>query len=290
MNNQELELKVKELAKIENFFDLAIAVQNLRTEYKDSEFYKTTRISFDKIIEKAKEILSTEFEDSYKALRKTIDAHGADLNRLIGMQLDVANYFGKSWERGCTLETIDRCVTDRKYLLDRIEEGADADKLTKLIKRNDVNAGEYYFSFALDGMGKIAQQDGEYYMDFRGDTPKNDGTYPMSLISLYDHYSMRFDYDVEKSQKYILEVTYFDRKFKENAVDFCVCVNGEEIYHGTPYSGKTDEKMKDLLPDGFIPAVYEIPAELTKDGRISVVISEPTRGFLVSEFRIVKGE
>lgn len=239
-------------------------------------------------IESAKEILNTDFDDEYKMLRAKIDAHGADLNRLIGMQLDVEHYFGKSWERGCTLETIDRCVTDRKYLLARIDEGADAERLQKLIDRNKVADGEVYFSFALDGMGKIDEQVGEFYMDFEGDTPKNNGTYPMNLISLYDHYSLRFSYEVEKNQEYKLIVTYHDRKFKENAVDFCVNINGTEIYHGVPYSEKIDEEMLALLPDGFIPAVYEIPAELTKDGSISVVITEPTRGFLVSEFRIVK--
>ncbi len=241
-------------------------------------------------IKSAEEILKTDFDDEYKKLRASIDAHGADLNRLIGMQLDVEHYFGKAWDRGCTLETIDRCVTDRKYLLTRIDEGADAEKLQKLIDRNKVADGDIYFSFALDGMGKIAEQTGEFYMDFEGDTPKNNGSYPMSLVSLYDHYSLRFSYEVEKNQKYVLEVTYYNRNFKENAVDFCVNVNGTEIYHGVPYAEKYDEKMRELLPEGFIPAIYEIPAELTADGRISAVITEPTRGFLVSEFRIVKGE
>lgn len=251
---------------------------------------KAEKLIFADDIESAKKVLLTDYDDEYKALRKKIDAHGADLNRLIGMQLDVEHYLGKGWERGCTLDTIDRCVTDRMYYLKKIESGVDAELLKKLIKRNDVSDGEIYFSFALDGMGKINEQVGEYYMDFEGDTPKNNGDYPMSLISLYDHYSLRFEYDVEKNTDYILEVTYHDRSFKENAVDFCVNVNGKEIYHGVPYSKKIDEEMKSLLPDGFIPAMYDIPAELTENGKVSVVITEPTRGFLVSEFRIIKGE
>lgn len=239
-------------------------------------------------IEKAKETLLTDFDEEYTNLRQSIDKHGADLNRLIGMQLDVEHYFGKAWDRGCTLDTIDRCVTDRKYLLKRIEEGSDKEKLAKLIKRNDISDGEIYFSFALDGVDKLTPQVGEYYMDFEGDSPKNDGTYPMCLVNVYDHYSLRFDFDVEKDTDYILEVTYCSRKFKENAVDFSVVINGREIYHGVPYADETDEEMQSLLPDGFIPAVYRIPAELTADGKISALITEPTRGFLVSEFRIVK--
>lgn len=241
-------------------------------------------------IDGAKKILLTDFDGEYKKLRESIDAHAADLNRLIGMQLDVEHYFGKGWERGCTLDTIDRCVTDRKYLLARIEEGRDAETLKRIIKRNDIGVGEIYFSFALDGVYKLKPQVGEYYMDFQGDSPENNGTYPMSLVNLYDHYSLRFDCDVEKNKNYTLIVTYYKRKFKENAVDFCVNVNGREIYHGVPYSEKTDAEAEKILPDGFIPAVYEIPAELTADGRISVLIEEPTRGFLVGEFRAVKGE
>lgn len=241
-------------------------------------------------VESAKESLEKDYDCEYKKLRESIDAHGADLYRLIGMQLDVEHYCGKSWERGCTLETIDRPVTDRQYLLARIAEGTDAKRLTALIKRNDVADGEVYFSFALDGVDKLTPQIGEFYMDFEGDTPKNDGTYPMALVSIYDHYSLRFDFDVEKDTDYILEVTYYNRKFKENAVDFCVNINGTEIYHGVPYSESVDEKMAELLPGGYIPAVYKIPSELVKDGKISALITEPTRGFLVSEFRIVKGE
>ena len=245
---------------------------------------------FDGDIDAAKEILLTDFDCEYKALRQSIDKHGADLNRLIGMQLDVEHYFGKSWERGCTLETIDRCVTDRKYLLDRINEGSDLEKLIKFINRNKVADGEVYFSFALDGVSTLTEQVGEFYMDFEGDTPRNNGTYPMCLVSVYDHYSLRFDFDVEKGQNYLLEVTYYERKFSEDAVDFCVNINGKEIYHGAPYSDRIDEEMQALLPDGCIAAVYEIPAELVENGRISALISEPTRGFLVGEFRIIKGE
>ena len=99
-----------------------------------------------------------------------------------------------------------------------------------------------------------------------------------------------FDYDVEKGQNYLLEVTYYERKFSEDAVDFCVNINGKEIYHGAPYSDRIDEEMQALLPDGCIAAVYEIPAELVENGKISALISEPTRGFLVGEFRIIKAK
>ena len=45
MNNQELELKVKELLAIENFFDMIIAVKDFEKEYKNSDFFKSTKMS-----------------------------------------------------------------------------------------------------------------------------------------------------------------------------------------------------------------------------------------------------
>ena len=43
MNNQELELKVKEILSIENFFDMMEAVFAFEKEYKATEFYKKTK-------------------------------------------------------------------------------------------------------------------------------------------------------------------------------------------------------------------------------------------------------
>lgn len=54
MNNQELEVKVKELLNIENFFDMIIAVQEFEKEYKGSDFYKKTKIPLIQVIKNAK--------------------------------------------------------------------------------------------------------------------------------------------------------------------------------------------------------------------------------------------
>ena len=54
MNNQELELKVKELLAIDNFFDMIIAVKDFEKEYKNSDFFKATKISLMDIIKNAK--------------------------------------------------------------------------------------------------------------------------------------------------------------------------------------------------------------------------------------------
>ena len=54
MNNQELELKIKEIINIPNMFDMIIAAQNFEKEYKQSDFYKTTKIPLKEIIKNAK--------------------------------------------------------------------------------------------------------------------------------------------------------------------------------------------------------------------------------------------
>jgi hypothetical protein len=54
MNNQELELKVKELLEIENFFDMIIAVKDFEKDYKGSDFYKTTKMPLMEVIKHSK--------------------------------------------------------------------------------------------------------------------------------------------------------------------------------------------------------------------------------------------
>ena len=43
MNNQELELKVKEILAIENFFDMMEAAIAFEKEYKGTNFFKKTK-------------------------------------------------------------------------------------------------------------------------------------------------------------------------------------------------------------------------------------------------------
>ena len=54
MNNQELELKIKEIINMPNMFDMIIAAQNFEKEYKQSDFYRATKIALKEIIKNAK--------------------------------------------------------------------------------------------------------------------------------------------------------------------------------------------------------------------------------------------
>lgn len=54
MDNKELENKIKEIIKIDNFFDMMEAVQAFKKEYKRSDFFKKTHMPLRKVIMSAK--------------------------------------------------------------------------------------------------------------------------------------------------------------------------------------------------------------------------------------------
>jgi len=54
MNNIELEQKIKEILAISNYFDLKIELKKFEPEYKSTEFYKTTKIPLNEVIQDAR--------------------------------------------------------------------------------------------------------------------------------------------------------------------------------------------------------------------------------------------
>ncbi len=235
-------------------------------------------------IPKAKEILETPFCNEYNQLRSSISAHGKLLFDLIGMQLDVENYHGRAWDRGCTLDTIDRPITDKLYLLNKINGGADKDTLLSLI---NLRYDENYFSFAFHGFESIGRQEGEFYMDFQGDRPVNDGTLPMRLTKVFDHYNIRFAFSVKGNNGCTVRITYKNRKFDEGIDKFRIEINGKEFYCGKPYGGEVDEDYgKMYLTDNYTAINYTIPADFFINGYAEVKITEPVAGFMISEIYI----
>ena len=73
MNNQELELKVKEILEIENFFDMIEAAIAFEKEYKGTDFYKKTRISLIEAIKAAKMWYMFQFKDIGSKIQNLID-------------------------------------------------------------------------------------------------------------------------------------------------------------------------------------------------------------------------
>lgn len=80
MNNQELELRVKELLEIENFFDMIIAVKEFEKEYKGSDFYRNTKMPLMEVIKNSKMWYLVNFKDLTTKIQSMIN--GIELSHL----------------------------------------------------------------------------------------------------------------------------------------------------------------------------------------------------------------
>lgn len=238
-------------------------------------------------LEKAKEILSTDYYAEYKELRGSLFPLAESLFKLIGMQLDVEHFGGMGVERGCTLDTIDMPVTDRQYLLNKLEQHPDREYMTDIIDRNKVAKDEYYFSFAEQGFEVAGKQKGEFYMNFRGDD-NADAALPMCMTKVYDHFN--FDCKVAglTGGDYELRVTYKSRP-NDKIIHHKVTVNGNVVHDGAQFGGRRDEEYeKKYLAGGYQSIVYDIPKEYLQNGCADLEITEPLDGFMISEFRFTK--
>lgn len=243
--------------------------------------------------EKARSILSTDHPGDYHALRASLDELGQMLFAQIGIQLDVEHFGASGWERGATLDTIDRPVTDRAWLLNRFAYADDLPEaerdgfLTRVFHRNDVKKGEVYFSFAEHGFNLLGErQEGEYYMDFQGDRAENNGSIPTCLFKAFDHFRLVFRAGgFEPNTDYKLRVTF--KRSDKAVTDFTVKANGHVIHHGGFYGGEPDERFdREMLSGRFVSATYTLPAAVFENGCVTVEFAEPTVGVVVTEYKV----
>ena len=90
MNNQELELKVKEILSIENFFDMMEAVFAFEKEYKGTEFYKKTKMSLVEVIKESKIWYALQLKDIGNKIQSLInDLDLSNLNKVLEQLGDV---------------------------------------------------------------------------------------------------------------------------------------------------------------------------------------------------------
>ncbi len=244
-------------------------------------------------LDEARKILLTDFGDDYKKEREDISALAQKLFELIGLQSDIENYCADNWERGAVLETIDLPVTDRKWLLGRLDAANEsenpAEYMSKVINRNKVRPDEYYFSVALNGLEECGvAQTGEVYMNFQGDRPNvNTGAMPTAMFKVFDNLTFKckvggLDFDGD----YKLKITYSDKKIPA-LCGHKITANGQEIYCGTQFGGEKDEEFdRMMLAPGFETATYVIPKNVIENGCIDLEFSEPYMGVMFSEFRI----
>lgn len=84
MNNQELELKIKEILSIENFFDMIEAAVFFEKEYKTTEFYKKTKMSLIDVLKSSKVWYALQLKDFGKTIQDTINGLNLEnINSLI---------------------------------------------------------------------------------------------------------------------------------------------------------------------------------------------------------------
>ncbi len=246
---------------------------------------------------KAVEVLSTGFDDGYRALRDDIQTLAERLFRQIGLQLDVEHYCADSWERGATLETIDLPVTDRLWLLNKLKQAAampheqSTGFIARVLGRTKTGRDEFYFSLAEHGFDVLGvPQQGEFYIDYQGDRPNvNNGSIPMAMLKLYDHYSFRCKLGgFTAGTDYILRITYSSKK-QQAVIHHRITANGPLIYDGPQYGGERDLQFDaELLAPGFESAAYVLPASVFVNGCVELEITEPVAGFMMSEFWIIK--
>lgn len=245
-------------------------------------------------LDAAKSILLTDFGDNYKKERDDITVLAKKLFDLIGLQSDIENYCADNWERGAILETMDLPITDRKWLLGRLEAAAETSDaegyMLKVLDRNKVESDEYYFSVALNGLEQCGvSQVGEVYMNFQGDRPNvNNGQMPTCMFKVYDNLTFGCKIGgLTADCDYVLRITYADRKIDSHS--HRITVNGNVIYEGAQFGGESDESYdKAMLCDGFVSASYVIPKETLVNGCAELELSEPEMGVMFSEFIIKK--
>lgn len=241
----------------------------------------------------ARKILETDFDAEYKKQRDDITLLAKKLFELIGLQSDIENYCADNWERGAILETMDLPVTDRKWLLGRLDYASEKENpeetMKAVINRNKVRSDEYYFSVALNGLEECGvAQTGEIYINFQGDRPNvNTGAMPTAMFKVYDNLTFKckvggLDYDGD----YKLKISFISKK---NSALKChkITANGVVVYEGAQFGDGTDEEFDRLMlaPD-FETAEYIIPREVIHNGCVDLEFSEPVMGVMFSEFWI----
>lgn len=233
----------------------------------------------------ARAVLETAYPAEITGMRAVIGDVCRKLFDLIGLQTDVEHYYADNPERGAILDTIDLPLTDRAYLLDKFGKYDTCEEMLDFYNHIAPVCDAYY---CVSRCGMPAYRSYDPYKNFLGDRPHiNTGDLPVALFAIYDNteFDMTFE-GLDAGTDYLMRVVYLDKKCSDNE-EFRVTVNGETLYSGYRF-GNTDPKYDSkYLKDGFVSAVYRIPARLIKDGRARVNISEKNIGVYIAEIIIL---
>ncbi|MCL2495332.1 MAG: hypothetical protein FWE98_06725 [Oscillospiraceae bacterium] len=232
-------------------------------------------------------IARADYDAQYPAGRELLFPLGKTLFEQIGIQLDVENFGGKAWERGCTLDTIDRPITDLPWLRRQRERGL----LEQSLKRNEVGPDEFYFSFAHHARNTLAcPQVGEFYLNFHGDRDSNDGSVPTCALQVFDNLLLRARLGgFAQGQDYKLRVTWFRPNLKSDR--YKITANGKLVFEGKISGGEADPAFDEAMlgPAYLQTRTYALPADVFETGCLALELSEPFSGVMLGEFWVIKG-
>ncbi len=219
--------------------------------------------------------------ENVRALREELGAYADLLNETSGMQLSVTAHGASGWERGATLDTVDLPITDREWLLHLAETAPDCAAAAGAIRQNDAEGCLARFSFAFDWPdGLRTAQDPGFYMNFQGDRPDvNDGTLPVRLQKVYDHYTFRARLPALPERRCALTVTYF-KPTERFLCSHRAYLDGAPLAPPAP-----DAALNRNLPPRFQAYTYLIPA-VPEPRQRNLLIEEPVAGFQLAGYRI----
>lgn len=229
--------------------------------------------------------LDIDYSRAYKMLREEIDDLAKQLFELIGLQTDVEHYCADSWERGAILETIDLPVTDRIYYLNKSKMCKNSQELLSYFNRNKINAGEFYYSVAYNCLPE--KQEGELYMNFRGDNPdENNGNLPTNLFNIYDNQSFNMTIDkLDASRDYYLRVTYLNKR--DDEVDnLKITANDHTVYCGKQFGEIDTDYTEKFCTPKYVTAKYFVPKEYIENNTIRLTLSEPKMCVMFAELSL----
>jgi len=105
MNNIELEQKIKEIIAIDNYFEMKIVINNFESEYKQSDFYKKTKMSLKDVVTEARVHYAIHLDGLGDKIQKLID--NLSIQKINDILDQIAQTFGnENAEIGEMLDTI----------------------------------------------------------------------------------------------------------------------------------------------------------------------------------------
>ena len=93
MNNQELELRIKNILSIENFFDMMEEVVSFEKEYKTTNFYKKTKLPLIEVVKNTKVWYTIQLKDLGSKIQNIINE--LDFTKINGILDQFGSVYGQ---------------------------------------------------------------------------------------------------------------------------------------------------------------------------------------------------